>query len=681
MANKSENEESFLRNLKSARNSLSKISLNSTSQNVKELLASVHQALYLAEESYSKLKTVEDPSALNKTLINESDLLSHNDSIGNSSLFPYSVPLIPVSPVIRQLVYLANQLYVANTRLLSAKNSASSLPLNQMRKLVEDVNVQQTKVDRLTKVITSTTNHHLTAFSANVLALQLTILSLNLFGKLKPREHLPVHRYSSEVKAFCDFSTFTERIFINQILLSKPASVLPSSPSSVISNAPFLGRAQTISHLILTSYSLLYVYRNVASVTSVLRALDSPEIRRLRRTWELVSLKHQTLYRQLCTLCPTSVLMGSHHKELLSDLLDSHFRRGSSVVVIPSLEPFVAEIEDINSAYVVGHQPSTVHIGGSLETSTVMLPVLSDIGTRMQEEIISQIEMCQGKGRLDSISIAAMARISNRLHQQKQTSSSGGRPEGVESHEIPAVPDDLMDLVSLNANDSEQQIVGHWILTRVFLNRKLLWEISIDCEAGKTIESCPYPEEQQFKVNQDVLLTSPPELAVFEPPVFEPIEGKLNTKDLFEEHEDIDIKFDEVDEGQDEFSDFDLPTVPKDLNNGDESDDGSGTDAEFERRVAALTKNQIVKEDDTRLDDVLKSAWIVKDNVKTDLSFTNMWTFDITGQENGKENNLLADESGIKLTSDFSTEEKAQDDVPKEDDVTLELMKRLDQLR
>ncbi|KAJ3119737.1 DELLA protein rgl3 [Nowakowskiella sp. JEL0407] len=553
------------------------------------------------------------------------------------------VPIIPISPLAIKLISIAHKLHHAELSLKSA-NEDSDTSVRVLRRLDEDVSVWRARADKIVSSIESKSLSPITAFTADAIALQLTIIDLDLFSNLKPRHHLPYHKSSLEVKYMCDFSVFIERVCVNQILSSPPAVLPPSASAAQKANSPFIGRADAISHLISIAYYLLNVYRNISSLSAVLRALESPEIKRIQKSWEFVSPKVITVYKNLLKSCPTAKTLYSEHKELLSELLDVHFKQ-RSVVVIPWLEPFLVEIDSINESYVVGHQQM-----GSLVDGFVTVPVLSDIGTKMQEESIETIELCMGIGKLDNVSPAAVARISKRKNKsQGKKNDAASRLE----LEIEEVIVDLRD-VNKSAELDEQMVLGHWILTRVFCERCVLWDNSVEIEKGKSLQTNPYTKEPQLSSASVQTLPIPTEVvadAVSTPKDLKQLEPEGTDEISMESLDDAKSTGNESD-GQ--F--FELPTVPgfSEKINDENTEPSDAGEAEFERRLLALATmdEKTAEDEDSRLEDILSKSKELLNNPPFE---SNVW--DVDDQGEGNEGGLLVDEDGRRLFEDLKEED------------------------
>ncbi|TPX65866.1 hypothetical protein SpCBS45565_g04903 [Spizellomyces sp. 'palustris'] len=366
--------------------------------------------------------------------------------------FPERVPMIPISPLTNQHALHAYQLSVAERRYAAATSAKDQPALSTMRRLVEDVRIQRAKVQELQKLADSVATPPLISWKAEAVALQIAIIDVSLFSKVRVRDDL-WHR-GSEIglngRACVHFNKYLERIAIDAILSSKPIGSTHDGPSA---------RADTIAFLVSVAHTLFYHYRDINGMSAILQALESPEIRRLRRTWDTIHAKTKEAIRTLQSAIGAGT--GNDHLDLVAQVLEHHYCGGGVLVAIPYLEPFIHDMEDLRNAYSAGVSGST---GGAM---------MSDIGARALEEIFSTIELCQGVGRPDP-GLGKVGRVAAGAASRSRDSKTGN-----------GLPEDLSSLGMGN------QGLAHWLLTRVYWSRVELWGKSGDSERFRRDEQIP----------------------------------------------------------------------------------------------------------------------------------------------------------------------------------------------
>ncbi|KAJ3044132.1 hypothetical protein HDV00_003236 [Rhizophlyctis rosea] len=382
---------------------------------------------------------------------------SHFNAI--SQPFPERIPRVPLSTLQRQLIKHSYQLTIAEQKYLAAQHSMPEPSLPVMRRLVEDLRMERSRVEDLTAKAQSVATKPIYEWEPESLALQIACLDANLFMKVRPRDDLIHHEDSENLHACLDFRRFLERITIDAIL---------SNPSYAHC---------TVSVVVSTAYILLYAYRDLNGLAALLGALSTPHFTRLRKIWESIPPKTKDVLRHLESIFGLG--SGQDHIQLVRDLLRFHYKGGGVLGVIPYLQPMVDEIKDINSAYQAGFQGAGIH--GGKQTA-----VLSDIGVRAQEEVVALVELCQGVGRRDA-----------QVHLETTSDQSSGTKKADKLSGTPsfekATPTSPEDLGTLGDGDVS---VGHWILTRVYWSQRELWAKSCELEPVKSGEAFQFEHEE-----------------------------------------------------------------------------------------------------------------------------------------------------------------------------------------
>ncbi|KAI8915476.1 hypothetical protein DFJ77DRAFT_370352 [Powellomyces hirtus] len=363
--------------------------------------------------------------------------------------FPEEVPSIPISPVTQQQWKHAHELRKAEARYEAAQNGPTTPDLGKLRRLLEDVRIERSKVQELQELTELVAAVPLSKWRPEDLARQIAIVDASLFAKVNVRQDLGrrASQIGESVKACLDFHLYLERIFIHAIL---DGALGTSEEDSGAARAFILALLVSVAHLI------FYQYRDVNGLCAILRAFSSPEVRRLQKTWDTLPAKSRETLRDLEAAVGNNT--GRDHLELIAQILQYHYAGGGVLVAIPYLEPFILDIEDLHNAYSAGMKGDNGEV------------MLSAIGTRSLEEVLSTIALCQGVGRPDpGLGKAGKAAASHHISHESSEK----------------VPDDLCSLGVGNRG------LGHWLVTRVYWSRMELWGRSTECEELRRGETLP----------------------------------------------------------------------------------------------------------------------------------------------------------------------------------------------
>ncbi|KAJ3160693.1 hypothetical protein HDU86_000452 [Geranomyces michiganensis] len=367
--------------------------------------------------------------------------------------FPEQVPSIPISPVTQLQWKHGHEFQKAHARYQAGQNGPASSDLGKLRRLLEDVRIQRAKVEELQALTESVATTPITKWRTDELARQIAIVDAALFAKVDVRRDMGrrASQLGAAAKACMDFHLYLERIFIHAILSYSPSAHADDSAAA---------RAHVVETLVTLAHALFYQFRDLNGLCAILRAFASPEIQRLSKTWAALHPKTKDMLRDLRGAVGGNT--GREHLELVAQILEHHYSGGGVLVVVPYLEPFVLDVEDLHNAYSAGMD------GDKGEA------MLSEIGARSLDEVLSTLALCQGVGRPDpSLGKAGKAAASRSAARQ-----------GTVSHGAP-VPDDL------SALGIDNRGLAHWLLTRVYWSRGELWAMSMECEPAMRAEDLP----------------------------------------------------------------------------------------------------------------------------------------------------------------------------------------------
>jgi len=342
-----------------------------------------------------------------------------------------NIPLIPISPLIVEMIKSKNNFQVAQKRLNTEKQT-DSLSTRDLRNLIETVSMYQSKITNIKEDIKKIVYNSIYEFDPDKLAKQLTIINAKLFKKVNIKEdfiNYALSKNSKPVQAILDFNNYLKHLLIYSIL----------KPNKLSENNE-IERCHVVQFILTMAHYLYQKYRNFNSLIIVVRVLSSPEIRRLKKTWELLDSKSKNNFNFFKQTFPKD-----YTKEITRVLEAFQFNTGK-IMVIPDIDTEVAQINNIFQLYDTGRG-------------------LNRLGETHLEEHIQLIECCKGFGNIAEIT----------------EPSNTQRPIGL----LPNYPNNLSDL------GLGDLLVEHWILTRVYMSNQDLWKLSVECEPLENGESIP----------------------------------------------------------------------------------------------------------------------------------------------------------------------------------------------
>ncbi|KAJ3102346.1 hypothetical protein HDU97_000627 [Phlyctochytrium planicorne] len=359
------------------------------------------------------------------------------------------------------------------------------------------------------------------------------------------------------IRPCLDFARYLERVVVGSVLsATQPTHYVSGRPASIYSNtnansAPTLSesavkapvaapaRAQTIQAIVAVAYILIHTYHDLNGAVALLRGLLDPRILRLRKTWELVTVTCKDVLKRLeemlfgkcfeawspaASLAHVAALDEASTEVigLVAELLDHHYVGGGVTVLVPYLEPFIKEIEDLKKSYTVARDGAAMAATpGAVGVPSMPATVLSDVGQRAVEDVFSILKRCRGYGpqpgqtgglvgdtkHLISASNATATTLTDAWSSLTTLGNGGsgiGQPDGG-----PVMHPPWERPLSTRISDVTQIGVGdrrtlHWILSRVYRSERELWNLSFLCEDRRASEDglgyVPRPESSARSV-------------------------------------------------------------------------------------------------------------------------------------------------------------------------------------
>ncbi|KAK3824351.1 MAG: hypothetical protein JOS17DRAFT_751549 [Linnemannia elongata] len=404
-----------------------------------------------------------------------------------------NIPMIPISPLTKQSLLHSYALSQVTQKLEQAKQGSSpqqhqqsgagspSLSANRdlahLRRLIEDVRIQRAKLDTVSIQIQSVASSTITSWDPDTIAKQLTIIDTQLFKDVAiPRDLVRAdrHHHNSRAQNCIDFENYIAHSFAHLLLLEwiavrQPSPATSPAASKNHSHAP----VNAIAHTIRIAHILLHVYRNFNGFRALMRALTSPEIKRMHKLWSGVPSKTKDTYRRLMAIYQDQAEQGGYKGALIQKLDAFQDVGRDAMVAIPWMRYHQDEVKAIIQSYLTGQESS----GGTTDI------VLSAPGARKLSAVTALLLQCRSNdpGNFD----------------RQETDSRSG-PGSHTKHREPVQVDGLKtplspvwDLISLGAGDVT---LHHWLLSRPFLNKQQLIDESLEIEPLFNGEELPVYE-------------------------------------------------------------------------------------------------------------------------------------------------------------------------------------------
>ncbi|KAK3840759.1 MAG: hypothetical protein J3R72DRAFT_171403 [Linnemannia gamsii] len=394
-----------------------------------------------------------------------------------------NIPIIPISPLTKQSLLHSYALSQVTQKLEQAKQGpgpqqqqqthqgagSPSLSANRdlahLRRLIEDVRIQRAKLDTVNIQIQSVALSTITSWDPDTIAKQLTIIDTQVFKDVAiPRDLVRADRHHNSRAQNCiDFENYVAHSFAHLLLLEWIAARQQPSPAS--SPAASKNHSHTpidaVAHTIRIAHILLHVYRNFNAFRAVMRALTSPEIKRMHKLWSGVPSKTKDTYRRLVAIYQDQAEQGGYKGALIQKLDAFQDVGRDAMVAIPWMRYHQDEVKSIIQSYLTGQESS----GGTNDI------VLSAPGARKLSAVTALLLQCRSNdaGNFDRQETESRSgHVSHTKHRE---------PVQVDGLKLPLSP--VWDLISLGSGDVT---LHHWLLSRPFLNKQQLIDESLEIE-------------------------------------------------------------------------------------------------------------------------------------------------------------------------------------------------------
>ncbi|KAG9297730.1 hypothetical protein G9A89_011245 [Geosiphon pyriformis] len=407
-----------------------------------------------------------------------SDISDTEPSILPINATPTHLPLVPFSPLTRLSIECVHALATASNKVTAANNKISegsgsnSSNIQTIRGLHEDVRVYRLKMDAVNVQIQNVSTLTLLYWDTDAVAKQLTYIDSQLFGKVDFRKDLITKdRKNSKAQACLDFHRYLTNSFTHQFMIY--ADNTRTSGNSL--RTSHQARENIIAHGLKIAYILLNVHRNFNSFAALVKALKSPEVRRIRRLWTNLSTRTNQRFKELAGYVnPENDYQA--YRELITQKLDLHRNAQNGMIAIPWMQTHYEEVKAIMQTYTTGNHGDYSEM------------FLSAPGARKLESIFALLEQCKSN---------PASQEDEEWDIRKKTSIVARMNNSItiDGNQIKIPP----DLSSLDSGDLE---LHHWLVSRVYLTKQQLLDESIEIEPLMEGESLPlvvndYEEEEE----------------------------------------------------------------------------------------------------------------------------------------------------------------------------------------
>ncbi|CAG8663966.1 8320_t:CDS:2, partial [Ambispora leptoticha] len=304
-------------------------------------------------------------------------------SLPNINSAANNLPLIPFSPLTRQSINYMHNLASASNKVTVAKQRSSDGSENQqIRRLNDDVRVQRSKLDQVNVQIQTISTVTLLYWDVESVAKQLTIIEYKLFEKVEDfkKDLTTKDRKNSKAQACLDFHRYLTNSLTHQFIIY--ADNARTSSSSHKSSQQT--RENIIARGIKIAYILLHVYRNFNSFAAIVKALSSPEVRRIKRLWVNIPSRLNQKFRELVSyINPANDYKA--YRDILAQKIElfRDIQTKDVMIAIPWMQTHYEEVKNITQTYNTGN-----HAGDSSD-------ILSAPGALKLERVISLLEQCR----------------------------------------------------------------------------------------------------------------------------------------------------------------------------------------------------------------------------------------------------------------------------------------------
>ncbi|KAG2179485.1 hypothetical protein INT44_006331 [Umbelopsis vinacea] len=365
------------------------------------------------------------------------------------------LPLIPLSILTRNSLATAESLKKAKDALAAAKASAKSVSTETLRHLYENERIEKSRLEALNDQIQSVQSVTAFKWDADTIAKQIAIVNSQLYSHITLDNNLAFSDpRGTHLLYFTDFHRYLTSNFTHQLIYW--SEICRSNDGKVV-DPPVQHRDSLISHVVKIAYLLLHVYRDFSGCFAIMKALSSPEVRRIRRLWTQCPSRSKDLYKELVVLLSPTNNYRSYEDMLVKKLtmISSDSRsKERMMIAVPWFFPHLNRIRHIAQEYTAGGQDN--------KSDDKRQRLLSAPGAKKLNEVMAILRKCQSNSSSDWEDFGPTSTV-----------------KSVTLHGLRKSIDPPMDLLKLAPGNLG---VYHWLVSRVYLTKQQLIDESMEVE-------------------------------------------------------------------------------------------------------------------------------------------------------------------------------------------------------
>ncbi|KXS18120.1 hypothetical protein M427DRAFT_132895 [Gonapodya prolifera JEL478] len=422
---------------------------------------------------------------------------------------PILLPIVPTSPLSKNVVTRARDYHAAlkKVAVLSKQQGLNGKPkspdLGALRRVHEVAQTEKRRLDAAVEAVTkfSSPEFNILSFTPQVLAKELAALDTQLFktlfsGEPDLRDSLILgalhdHSYSAaldtklhSLRACLDLHKYLRHVFVDTILSATPENRNVTAAAA---------RAHVIQHLVATGTVLQRVYRSYPSVAAIVLALSNTTVRRLRLTWALVDGRwREWVERVAAVFTKQQNKADAKGWDLyfaeLKECLEIYYNPPIHTVT-PWLYPFTDTLRDLTRLYGLAAEQTPSQGKPSI--------ALTESASASMERILSLCAMTHGSA-VDTEAVPGWMGPHHPLSRRPSPAppgmsvpSAGLRWTGRDTTTGKVLPGQITQDLGSVATDPN---VRHWLVTRVYVGERELWERSVAVEPQRSEADHPGEE-------------------------------------------------------------------------------------------------------------------------------------------------------------------------------------------
>lgn len=401
------------------------------------------------------------------------------------------LPVIPLSPIIQSYITCSNALNLATEKLAEAKKAKPPVQVGVLRGLMDTFKIESQRLATITRKMQTVEAATAIFWDADALARQMAVIDSDLFSQVLI-EKRSLLSWDESTKRFLDFHHYTTHSVAHQLIYWGELLNNSVAASAVVPTVN-PNKDSLVSHFIRVAYLLLHAYRDYSGFAAIMKALTFPEVRRLKKLWQNTNSRTKDMFRELVQIIsPTKNYYAYHHS--LRTKLESHVNKstllnhkksGNDVMVaIPWIQPHLLSIRSIIEAYTAGDNDQ---LQGNHYHSSAADVILSTPGANKLDIEIAVLELCQHQSSNSDFSFEEIL-SGNGVYDIKITATSNSQKRAsqiIKPIHLDGLREAVLPVSNLHLLAPGEQLVHHWLVSRVYLRKDQLINESMEVEPLK----------------------------------------------------------------------------------------------------------------------------------------------------------------------------------------------------